>query len=304
MQFGLSLPHFRPVASPEAIRLVAQRAEQLGYDGIWVSDHIVIPASAVSRFGSMFYEPLTVLGFAAACTSRIRLGTTVIILPYRNPVVAAKVLSTLDVLSGGRVTAGMAVGWTEEEFKALSVPFQERGALSDEYIAAFKALWTQETPAFHGHHIHFEGIAFEPKPVQKPHIPIWIGGNSKRAIRRAVALGDGWHPTRPLPENIKVGVTYAHEICGQRRRDPRSLTIAAREPLKFYDGTEAAVRRRPLLGGTQKVIDDIGQYCDAGVDYLMLDTFYSVPELEHETLESLLETIERFAADVMPKIQS
>ncbi|HEX2276324.1 MAG TPA: LLM class F420-dependent oxidoreductase [Candidatus Tectomicrobia bacterium] len=304
MQFGLSLPHFRPVASPEAIRLVAQRAEQLDYDGIWVSDHIVIPASAAGRFGSTFYEPLTVLGFAAACTSRVRLGTTVIILPYRNPVVAAKVLSTLDVLSGGRVTAGMAVGWTEDEFKALGVPFQERGALSDEYIAAFKALWTQETPAFHGHHVHFEDIAFEPKPVQKPHIPIWIGGNSKRAIRRAVALGDGWHPTRPLPEDIKAGVTYLHEVCGQRGRDPRSLTIAAREPLKFYDGTEAAMRRRPLLGSTQKVIDDIGRYRDAGVHYLMLDTFYSAPELEHETLESLLETIERFAADVMPKIQS
>ena len=150
MQFGLSLPHFWQVASPEAIRRVAQRAEQLGYDGIWVSDHIVIPESAVDRFGSMFYEPLTVLGFAAACTSRIRLGTTVLIVPYRNPVVTAKVLSTLDVLSGGRVTAGMGVGWTEDEFKALGVPFQERGALSDEYIAVFKALWTQDKPAFHG----------------------------------------------------------------------------------------------------------------------------------------------------------
>jgi probable F420-dependent oxidoreductase len=304
MQFGLSLPHFRPVASPEAIRRVAQRAEQLGYDGIWVSDHIVIPASAVGRFGSMFYEPLTVLGFAAACTTKIRLGTTVIILPYRNPVVAAKVLSTLDALSGGRVTAGMAVGWTEDEFKALGVPFQERGALSDEYIAAFKALWTQDTPVFHGHYVHFENLAFEPKPVQKPHLPIWIGGNSKRAIRRAVALGDGWHPTRPLPEDIKAGVTYLQEICEQRGRDPHSLTIAAREPLKFYDGAEAAMRRRPLLGSTQKIIDDIGQYRDAGVHYLMLDTFYSTPELEHETLESLLATIERFGADVMPKIQS
>lgn len=303
MQFGLSLPHFRQVASPEAIRRVAQAAERLGYDGIWVSDHIVIPASAVDRFGSVFYEPLTVLGFAAACTSRIRLGTTVIILPYRNPVVTAKVLSTLDVLSGGRVTAGMAVGWTEDEFKALGVPFQERGALSDEYIAAFKALWTQETPTFHGQHVRFENIAFEPKPVQKPHIPIWIGGNSRRAIRRAVALGDGWHPTRPLPEDVKAGVAYLREVCEQRRRDPRSLTIAVREPLKFYDGAEAMVKRRPCLGGTQKIIDDIGRYRDAGVHYLMLDTFYSAPELEHETLESLLATIERFAADVIPKIQ-
>ena len=303
MQFGLSLPHFWQVASPEAIRRVAQRAEHLGYDGIWVSDHIVIPDSAVDRFGSVFYEPLTVLAFAAACTSTIRLGTTVLIVPYRNPVVTAKVLSTLDVLSGGRVTAGVGVGWTEDEFKALGVPFKERGALSDEYIAVFKTLWTQDKPAFHGQYVHFDKIAFEPKPVQKPHIPIWIGGNSKRAIRRAVALGDGWHPTRPLVGDVKAGVAYLREVCAQRGRDPRSLMIAVRQPLKFYNGAEASVKRRPLLGSTQKIIDELGQYRDVGAQYVMLDTFYSAAELAHETVESMLETMERVAADVMPKIQ-
>ena len=303
MQFGLSLPHFWQVASPEAIRRVAQQAEHLGYDGIWVSDHIVIPDSAVDRFGSVFYEPLTVLAFAAACTATIRLGTTVLIVPYRNPVVTAKVLSTLDVLSGGRVTAGVGVGWTEDEFKALGVPFKERGALSDEYIAVFKTLWTQDTPAFHGQYVHFDKIAFEPKPMQKPHIPIWIGGNSKRAIRRAVALGDGWHLTRPLVGDVKAGVAYLREVCAQRGRDPRSLMIAVRQPLKFYNGAEASVKRRPLLGSTQKIIDELGQYRDAGVQYVMLDTFYSAAELEHETVESMLETMERVAADVMPKIQ-
>jgi probable F420-dependent oxidoreductase len=304
MKFGLSLPHFRQLASPEVIRQVAQRAEQLGYDGIWVSDHIVIPDSAVDRLGSVFYEPLAVLGFAAACTSRVRLGTTVLILPYRNPVVTAKVLATLDVLSGGRVTAGMAVGWTEEEFKALGVSFRERGALSDEYIAAFKVLWTQDKPVFHGHHVRFEHIVFEPKPVQQPHIPIWIGGNSKRAIRRAVALGDCWHPTRPLVQDVKAGVAYAREVCHQRQRDPASLLIAVRQPLKFYAGVAASARRRPLLGTTQHIIDDIGEYRHAGVQYIMLDTFYSVPELAHVTVEGMFETIERFAADVMPKVQS
>jgi probable F420-dependent oxidoreductase len=303
MQFGLSLPHFRQVASPEAIRRVAQRAEHLGYDGIWVSDHIVIPDSAVDRFGSVFYEPLTVLAFAAACTSTIRLGTTVLIVPYRNPVVTAKVLSTLDVLSSGRVTVGVGVGSTEDEFKALGVPFKERGALSDEYIAVFKTLWTQDKPAFRGQYVHFDKIAFEPKPVQKPHIPIWIGGNSKRAIRRAVALGDGWHPTRPLVGDVKAGVAYLREVCAKRGRDPRSLRIAVRQPLKFYNGAEASVKRRPLLGSTQKIIDDLGQYRDVGVQYVMLDTFYSAAELEHETVESMLETMDRFAADVMPKIQ-
>jgi Luciferase-like monooxygenase len=195
------------------------------------------------------------------------------------------------------------VGWTEDEFKALGVSFRERGALSDEYIAAFKALWTQDKPAFHGHYVRFGHIAFEPKPVQQPHIPIWIGGNSKRAIRRAVALGDGWHPTRPLVEDVKAGMAYLREVCAQRGRDPGSLLIAVRQPLKFYNGTEASVRRRPLLGSTQKIIDDIGHYRDAGVQYMMLDTFYSVPELEHETVEGMFETIERFAADVMPKVQ-
>jgi probable F420-dependent oxidoreductase len=228
----------------------------------------------------------------------------VLILPYRNPIVTAKVLATLDVLSGGRVTAGMAVGWTEDEFRALGVSFQERGALSDEYIAAFKVLWGQDKPAFRGQYVRFENIAFEPKPVQKPHIPIWIGGNSKRAIRRAVALGDCWHPTRPLVEDVKAGVAYLHEVCAQRRRDPRSLLIAVRQPLKFYAGAEASVRRRPLLGSTQKIIDDIGHYRNAGVQYMLLDTFYSSPELEYETAEDMFETIERFAADVMPKIQS
>ena len=139
-------------------------------------------------------------------------------------------------------------------------------------------------------------------PVQKPHIPVWIGGNSKRAIRRAVALGDGWHPTRPLPGEVKVGVAYLHEVCAQRGRDPRSMMIAVRQPLKFYDAAEASVKRRPLLGSTQKIIDDLGQYRDVGVQYVLLDTFYSAAELEHETVDSMLGTMERFAADVMPKI--
>jgi len=313
MQFGVPLPTFRQAASPDAIRQVAERAEALGFDGVWVSDHIVIPGSEFDRFarsfgdstgiGGLIYEPLTVLGFAAACTSRIRLGTTVLVVPYRNPLVTAKMLTTLDALSGGRITAGMAVGWMEEEFKAIGAPFKERGALSDEYIAAIKALWTQDQPAFHGRFARFENIVFEPKPAQKPHIPIWIGGNSKSAIRRAVALGDAWHPTRVSVEDVKAGGAYLKDVCGERGRDPRSLMIAARLPLKFYDGEEVAVKRRPLLGGTQKIISDISQYRDAGVQYILLDTFYSAPELERETVESILSTMERFAADVMPKFQ-
>lgn len=313
MQFGVPLPTFRKVASPDAIRRVAQRAEQLGFDGVWVSDHIVIPEAEADPFargfgdptgiGSLIYEPLTVLAFAAGCTSRIRLGTTVIVVPYRNPLVTAKMLSTLDVLSGGRVTAGMAVGWMEKEFNALGVPFQDRGALTDEYIAAIRVLWTQEKPEFHGKHVRFENISFEPKPEQKPNIPIWIGGNSKSAIRRAVALGDGWNPTRARVEDIEMGVAYLKDLCGEQGRDPRSLTIAARLPVKFFNDPGVAPPRRPLLGGTQKIIDEIYKYRDAGVDYMILDTFYSAPELAEETEDSILATMESFATDVMPKFR-
>ncbi|HKF56765.1 MAG TPA: LLM class F420-dependent oxidoreductase [Blastocatellia bacterium] len=312
MRFGVPLPTFRQAASREAIVRVAQLAEQLGYDGVWVSDHIVIPRTELDTFahgfgdpthiGSLIHEPLTVLAFVAACTNRIRLGTTVIILPYRNPLVTAKVLSTIDVLSGGRVTAGVGVGWMEAEFSALGVPYQGRGALSDEYIKAMNVLWSEDRPAFHGQHVQFENIGFDPKPVQKPHIPVWIGGNSRSAIRRAARLGDAWHPTRPQVQDIKAGAELLREFCDQHGRDPRSVTIAARLPLKFLDDSSGgATKRRPLLGSPQKIIDEIGQYRDAGVQYIVLDTFYSAPELEGETIDSILGTMERFAADVMPK---
>jgi len=313
MKFGVPLPTFRQAASTEAVVRVAQRAEQLGFDGVWVSDHIVIPQPEVDPFahrfgdpthiGSLIYEPLTVLAFVAACTTRIRLGTTVIILPYRNPLLTAKILSTIDVLSGGRVTAGVGVGWMEAEFAALGVPFQGRGGLSDEYIKAMIALWTEDRPAFHGEHVQFENIGFDPKPVQRPHIPVWIGGNSRSAIRRAARLGDGWHPTRPHVQDIKAGAELLREFCQQQGRDPNSVTIAARLPLKFLDdGPGGAVNLRPLLGSAHKIIDEIGQYRDAGVQYIVVDTFYSAPELEGESIETILDTMERFAADVMPKV--
>jgi probable F420-dependent oxidoreductase len=315
MRFGVPLPTFRQAASREAIVRVAQRAEQLGYEGVWVSDHIVIPRTELDTFargfgdpthiGSMIYEPLTVLAFVAACTTRIRLGTTVIIVPYRNPLVTAKVLSTIDVLSGGRVTAGVGVGWMEAEFSALGVPYQGRGALSDEYIKAMKVLWSEDRPAFHGQHVQFENIGFDPKPVQKPHIPVWIGGNSRSAISRAARLGDGWHPTRPHVQDIKAGAELLREFCDQHGRDPNSVTIAARLPLKFLEDTPGgATKRRPLLGSPQEIIDEIGQYRDVGVQYIVLDTFYSAPELEGETIDSILYTMERFAAEVMPNVHS
>ncbi len=213
--FGCSLPTRGPMAGPEALRSLAQRAEDLGYDSVWVSDHIILPrqvgsfypyaADGVATFrpDEPYYEPLAALNFLAGCTQRVRLGTHVLILPYRNPVLTAKMLATLDVLSGGRVILGAGVGWMEEEFLALGLDtYHQRGAVTDEYIELYKELWTKDEPVFEGKYYQLSGSGFQPKPVQSPHPPIWIGGHTGPAIRRAAKYGDGWMPIGLRPPAI------------------------------------------------------------------------------------------------------
>ncbi len=215
--FGCSVPSRGPMAGPENLRTLAQRAEDLGFDSVWVSDHVILPravdsfypyaADGVATFtpDQPYYDPIATLNFLAGCTHRIRLGTHVLILPYRNPVVTAKMLATLDVLSNGRLILGVGVGWMEEEFQALDLDnFAQRGAVSNEYIRLFKELWTKEEPEFHGEFYNVSGAGFLPKPVQKPHPPIWVGGHTGPALRRAAELADGWMPIglRP-PANLE-----------------------------------------------------------------------------------------------------
>ena len=204
MEFGLSLPHFSPIASPDNIRRMAQRAEELGFDSLWVTDHILLPESAVPTFGPDFYEPLTVLAYTAAVTSRIRIGSSVIVLPYRPPVLAAKMLATIDVLSGGRLIVGVGSGGVAEEFEALGIPFEGRGAWADEALQLMKELWTNPTPSFEGRYFKVAKVSSRPLPVQKPHPPIWVGGNSRRGIRRAVEHGSVWCPSGQEPAWIST----------------------------------------------------------------------------------------------------
>ena len=210
MSFGCNVPVFGPLATPEIMMELARRADELGFDHLWISDHIVLPNQIAPRYpydvtgvppfmanaDSPWCEPLTALSFLASCTQRIKLGTTVLVVPYREPVLTAKMVATLDYMSGGRVILGVGVGWMEEEFKVLGLDtFHERGKVTDEYLRVFKELWTQEDPSFQGTYSQFSGIKFYPKPAQKPHPPIWVGGNTAPALRRAAWLGDGWLPT-------------------------------------------------------------------------------------------------------------
>ena len=207
MKFGLFLPSFGPLATglgaSEALLTIAQKAEDLGFDSLWVPDHVVIPTTIKSRYPyndtgrfpipaeTGFLEPLAVLGYLAGVTKRVRLGTWVLVLPHRNPIVTAKMWATLDVLSRGRMMLGAGIGWMEEEITLLGAPFKQRGALSDEYLRAMKELWTNPDPQFDGQFVRFSGIKCEPKPLQNP-FPVWIGGHSARAMRRVVEFGDGW----------------------------------------------------------------------------------------------------------------
>ena len=230
MNFGFMLPSRGPLTRPESLSVIAKRGEELGYDFIMFPDHIVIPRNVSSQYpystsgvfpgtdNSETMEQLTTLAFLAGQTSLIRLVTSVMVVPHRSPVVTAKVLSTLDVLSRGRVTVGVGTGWLEEEFQALETqPFAERGAVTDEYIQVFKELWTSDSPRFDGKYCRFSNIDFLPKPIQKPHPPIWVGGEGRRAIRRAAQFGDGW---QPLGNNNRFPTATAEDLAvGIKRLD-------------------------------------------------------------------------------------
>src|SRR5215831_6137426 len=206
IEFGISTLSRGILLSREAYMQVAQAAERAGFAFLSVNDHLVVPGNlgsaypytqggawAAAEHGHCF-DQLATLAFLAGCTSRLRLLTSVMVVPHRQPIATAKMLATIDVLSGGRLILGVGAGWMREEFALLGAPFAERGAVTDEYLEAFKALWTQARPAYAGKHVKFADLIFEPKPMQKPHPPIWVGGESLAALRRTVRLGDAWYP--------------------------------------------------------------------------------------------------------------
>jgi probable F420-dependent oxidoreductase len=199
MRLGIHLPHIGRKASPAAIRRAAEQAEQLGFADVWVSEHIIVPKDAMYPPSPVFWDPVLTLTWAAAYTSRVGLGTSVLVLPMRHPLPLAKELATLHNLSGGRLILGAGVGWLEAEFEALGVPFRQRGRRMDEGIAMMRAVWSQDPVSFHAQTIPaaIDDLRMLPKP-QSP-IPIWIGGTSEAALQRAVRL-DGWHGSRASPE--------------------------------------------------------------------------------------------------------
>jgi probable F420-dependent oxidoreductase len=306
VRFGFYLPTRGPTATPEALETLLARGEALGFSSVVIADHIVFPVTIRSKYpytvSGAFpgqgdaLEQLSLMAFVAGKSRRLRLISSVMILPHRNPVVTAKMLATIDVLSGGRVTVGVGVGWLREEFQALGAPdFDRRGAVSDEYLRIFKTLWTQDPASFHGEFYRFDGIRCLPHPAQKPHPPIWVGGHSRAALRRVARLGDGWHPVGanpavPLrPTELRASLDELYRLTEAERRDPAALTISYKAPI--YDpgqGVDGGAERRPFSGSQQAIADDIGAFAGLGVSELIFD-------FRAETLAESLDRMARFA---------
>jgi len=317
VEFGVSLPGRGPLAGLDVILKIAEKADTLRYSSLFVTDHVVMPVTSAKSFypyttsgqfpgglAQNYLEPLTVLSHLAHATKRARLGISVLVIPYRNPLLTAKMLATIDVLSKGRVILGAGVGWLREEFEALGAPpFEERGKVTDEYLKLMRAAWTTDPLSFEGKYYTVRDVHVLPKPVQRPTIPVWIGGHTGAALRRAGTLGDAWHPIGMRPPALLVPDEYAakvkeiHDWARRAGRDPKSIALTLRVPMEVRaKGAKAAAGERPQFQGTaDDVAADIRRYQALGVSHFVFD--HTVQELR-----AVLANMDRFANDVRPKL--
>jgi probable F420-dependent oxidoreductase len=296
MDIGCHLPTPGPVATREALVTFAREAERCAMASLWASDHVVFPRTVTGNYpGGRFphppdkpyLEPVAVLAAAAVCTSQPRIGSSVFILGHRHPVLMAKMLTTIDALSAGRLICGVGVGWWKEELEILGAPFGARGRQADEILRVFKELWTADNPRFEGQFVRFRDLGFAPKPVQKPHPPLWVGGDSPAAFRRVVALGDGWHATSKTPAELAEGLTRLRAVAEGAGRPWESITLS----LRFGLSDEL------LLQGVQAVVDRLCQYKRLGLGHLVID-------FRRDDLGRMLELLELIATRVRPAVDA
>lgn len=290
MKFGLRLPGAGPYAGPEAITAFASTAEDLGFHSLWMTDHIALPVDVKTRYpyredGKFFWPPETpyldtilTLTWASAATTRIEVGTSVLIASWHHPINTAKALATLDLLNGGRTIVGVGTGWMREQFEILGAPFETRGPRTTEYIKLLKHLWTEDLIDFQGEHFQASGFKFYPKPVRKPSIPIWSGGTSSAVLRRVAEAADGWHPLYLAPEDMAVKLRELEEYLDEHGRSLDEITLSAR-PV-----TQAPINE-----------DTIGEYNELGVELLLVDTSF-----EHDSLQGVLDELSELAEELMP----
>ncbi len=308
MKFGFFLPISGRAASA-VLMDAARRAETLGYDSVWTADRIITPweintpypYSADQRFivppNIPFLEPLTCLAFLAGGTQTVSLGMSVLVMPYRHPLHWAKIATTIDHLSRGRLILGVGVGWMVEEFDALGAPFKERGMVADEQLEVVDRLWRDDRPSFTGRYYRFQEVGFAPKPLQTPRIPLWIGGEGERAQRRAARYGDAWFPyfVRITPRELAARFDNVRRWAAEAGRDPDRIRLACCLPIELSREPLPQEEDR-LRGSPEQLVRALKAYQAIGVEHIALQ--FMVPHWPER-----LEQIERFAGEVMPALR-
>lgn len=296
MKLGITIPNNWGLQNPQDVLDIAPKAEEQGFHSVWVNHHVFNAGYINERLGHKpYYDALTTLNFAAAMTKTVRLGTTILVLPYLNPMVLAKELATLDVYSGGRLIVGVGVGALKPESDALGSDFSTRGRYADESLAIMKELWTQAEPSFNGRFYQFSGAPFSPKPLQKPHPPLWIGGTSDAALRRVARLGDGWHPNRMSADKMRESLAKLQVQLDEQGRSMDEITLSVRAEMRVL--TERSSNAdEPLVGAPQQIADAIKGFQDLGVKEVVM-------QIGSHDAAHINKVMDDFAGKVMPLLK-
>jgi probable F420-dependent oxidoreductase len=310
MRLGVSLPNVGIDHGKETLLPIAAAAERLGFDSLWAAHHVVLPYERESRYpyqrsgteiamspGMQWLDPIVTLSAIAAVTERVRLGTSVFVLPYRDPVTLAAELAALDVLSDGRLVLGVGVGWMREEFEAIGVPPAERGARTDEHLEVMRKLWSEDPASFEGRFTRFQNVVLATTPKREGGPPIWIGGNTDAALRRALRFGSGWHGFEVFPEEIPELRERLTRLGTEVGRDPAELELSvARGLMPPGREQESFIPDRRMLGGSaDAVVDELGRYTDEGVEMILIQVSL-FPPLVPDALEWV-------ATEVLPQLR-
>jgi len=288
MRFGYVLPNYGDRIPPGQIVEISEVCEELGFDSVWATDHVIVPEELKEPYGELL-EPLVTLSYIASATRRLRLGTSCIVLPQRNPILVAKQAATLDAFSGGRVILGLGVGWAEKEFRFLNADFEKRGKVMNESIALMKTLWREATVNFEGEFFRVRNAQFLPKPVNGG-IPLWIGGNGPTAWRRAARYGDGWHP-------VGTEVSEFARGAGEIGRSGRDITLSLRMTTDVRKRRGAYVgpnkeKRVTVSGSSSEIRKQIDAYARAGLEYYCAS-------INHPTAPEIIADLRRFSEEVV-----
>ena len=310
MEIGFAVPNIGPLAREETVLRIADRAEELGIDALWIGDHLALPSRR--RVPYPYYrdkpgyhdpkapilDPFITGAVIAGRTRKVRVGFGVLVLPYRHPLVTAKMIATLDVLSAGRLIVAVGVGWLREEFDALGVDISKRGAMTDEQIRYLKEVWSKDEPHFRGASYRFDGLTLYPKPLAGS-VPIWVGGNSSPAMRRAARLGDGLHFIDLSLTELQAHLHELELICSEVGRPMQELTISMRSGLRItaYEATDDE-RSSPITGSIDQIVDDLRRLETHGVDHVCLG-----PAAQADTLESYLAVLDVVGREIAPALR-